>query len=225
MTNDEFSIEFDVLYNNMMSNKAPGLNEYEKSVCLTQAQEAIVSSLYGGESAQISFEDTEEIRRALGALVKTKIISSKQEGCTGLVRESSFYKLPEGLWFITYEEVNISSSSPCTDDIILPVIPVTQDEFYKIYKNPFRTSNNRRVLRLDYSKDIVELVSSYDINTYLVRYIEKPEPIILEDLEFGMSIDGISGKTECKLSSSIHRIILKEAVNIAIKTFAPGAQG
>ena len=225
MTNDEFSIEFDVLYNNMMSNKAPGLNEYEKSVCLTQAQEAIVSSLYGGESAQISFEDTEEIRRALGALVKTKIISSKQEGCTGLVRESSFYKLPEGLWFITYEEVNISSSSPCTDDIILPVIPVTQDEFYKIYKNPFRTSNNRRVLRLDYSKDIVELVSSYDINTYLVRYIEKPEPIILEDLELGMSIDGISGKTECKLSSSIHRIILKEAVNIAIKTFAPGAQG
>ena len=37
MTTPEFSNEFDVLYNNIMSNAAPGLNEYEKSVFLTKA--------------------------------------------------------------------------------------------------------------------------------------------------------------------------------------------
>lgn len=37
MTPDEFSNEFDILYNNIMSNKAPGLNVYEKSVFLTIA--------------------------------------------------------------------------------------------------------------------------------------------------------------------------------------------
>lgn len=35
MNNKEFSREFDILYNNIMSNSAPGLNEYEKSVFLT----------------------------------------------------------------------------------------------------------------------------------------------------------------------------------------------
>ena len=38
MTTQEFSNEFDILYNNIMSNSAPGLNEYEKSIFLTQAQ-------------------------------------------------------------------------------------------------------------------------------------------------------------------------------------------
>ena len=41
MTIQEFSNEFDILYNNSMSNAAPGLNEYEKSVFLTQAQESL----------------------------------------------------------------------------------------------------------------------------------------------------------------------------------------
>ena len=44
MNHIEFSNEFDVLYNNIMSNAAPGLNEYEKSVLLTKAQEEIVKN-------------------------------------------------------------------------------------------------------------------------------------------------------------------------------------
>ena len=36
MTTQEFSNEFDVLYNNA-GNQAPGLDEYEKSVFLTKA--------------------------------------------------------------------------------------------------------------------------------------------------------------------------------------------
>lgn len=42
MTTQEFSNEFDVLYNNIMSNQAPGLDEYEKSIFLTKAQEELV---------------------------------------------------------------------------------------------------------------------------------------------------------------------------------------
>jgi hypothetical protein len=38
MTVQEISSRFDILYNNISSNSSPGLNEYEKSVILTQAQ-------------------------------------------------------------------------------------------------------------------------------------------------------------------------------------------
>ena len=46
MTIKEFSDEFDTLYNNIMSNQAPGIDEYEKSVFLTRAQEEIIKNYF-----------------------------------------------------------------------------------------------------------------------------------------------------------------------------------
>ena len=72
MTLQEFNTNFDLLYNNIASNQAPGLDEYEKSVFLTKAQEELVISLYDGRnSSGESFENTEEARRSLSSLVKT----------------------------------------------------------------------------------------------------------------------------------------------------------
>jgi hypothetical protein len=48
MTTKEFKREFDILYNNIMSDQAPSIDAYEKSVFLTKAQEEIVASIYEG---------------------------------------------------------------------------------------------------------------------------------------------------------------------------------
>lgn len=53
MTNAEFSNEFDVLYNSITSNQAPGLDEYEKSVFLTKAQDEIVKSYFNPRSNKV----------------------------------------------------------------------------------------------------------------------------------------------------------------------------
>jgi hypothetical protein len=50
MTNKEFSNEFDILYNSISSNLAPSLNEYEKSVLLTRAQEELIKELVTGNN-------------------------------------------------------------------------------------------------------------------------------------------------------------------------------
>ena len=44
MTTQEFSDQFDVLYNNVTSNQAAGLNEYEKSLFLTKGQYEVVKN-------------------------------------------------------------------------------------------------------------------------------------------------------------------------------------
>ena len=44
MTTQEFSIEFDVLFNNINSHFNQSINEYEKSLFLTAAQDEIVSN-------------------------------------------------------------------------------------------------------------------------------------------------------------------------------------
>lgn len=215
MTNQEFSIEFDILYNNISSNKAPGLNEYEKSVFLTKAQEQIVTELYSGRNTTYnSFEETEEQRRYLNTLVETKVCNKHkntiQNPFETVTNNSTLFDLPNDVLFITYESARVNSKE-------VDVHPVSQDELSKILKNPFRGPSNNRVLRLDIGDNIVELISVNDISSYKIRYIRKPNPIILTDLEDDLSINGISEELECELDSSLHRTILDRAVALALQ--------
>lgn len=227
MTTEEFSNEFDTLLNSY-SVIAPlgitptniSLDEYEKSLFLTKAQEELILEFYNGKNSfRDSFEKTEEIRRYLNKLIKTYTTSNKEEDYVGLSSNSIFFKLPDDLWFITYESVKVTDDRlGCKDNRSIIVVPTTQDEYYRVSKNPFRNSNDKRALRLDVEDNTVEIVSEYNVSEYKIRYISKPEPIILIDLPDGLSINNISIKTECKLNPVVHRIILERAVELAIKS-------
>lgn len=227
MTNTEFSAEFDILYNNIMSNAAPGLDEYEKSVFLTNAQEGFVKDLYNGTSTS-SFEKNEEARRALDDLVKTFETNKKLTEHLGLSRNSMFFKIPEDVWFITYESAIFKDERlGCLDGEEATIVPVSQDSFYKLQRNPFRGPSKGRALRLDNADDIIEIVSDYNIDKYLLRYIKRPNPIILvnlEELGEGLSINGQSEVSECELNPVTHRPILERAVMLA-KTAWAGQTG
>lgn len=234
MTTEEFSNEFDTLLNShsMLNKFNVGenpmnivLDEYEKSILLTKAQEDIVISFYNGKNPYgDSFEKTEEIRRYLSDLVKTYITSEKKSSDNGLSDKSVFFSLPDDLWFITYESVHLDDENlGCFNNRDVPVVPVTQDDFFRILNNPFRNAGKRRALRLDNDNKTVEIISDYNISSYLVRYIVEPNPIILTDLPDGLSINKISTKTECTLNPALHRMILEEAVKAAILMKVPSA--
>lgn len=234
MTTEEFSNEFDTLLNSYSVINKFGkeenpstieLDEYEKSVFLTKAQEEIIIDLYNGKNPLgDSFEKTEEVRRYLSDLIKTYITTEKKIGYVGLSKTSIFFELPEDLWFITYESASLEDSRlGCMNGKEISVVPISQDDYFRISSNPFRGSNKRRALRLDNSNGIVEIVSEYNIDRYLVRYIARPNPIILTDLPDSLSINKLSKKTECKLNPVIHRAILEKAVKLAILSKAPSA--
>lgn len=225
---NDFSAQFDVLLNSYFKQSEFGitseiydirLDEYEKSVFLTKAQEELIVEFYSGKNIQgDSFERTEEVRRYLNELIKTFETSSKsEEELIGLSSKSVFFSIPEDVWFITYESVVFKDDKlGCLDGTTALVTPITQDEFYKVLNNPFRGPNKKRVLRLDLKDNTVELVSDYVIEKYLIRYLSKPSPIILTDLPDGLNINGVSTKTECVLNSVLHRTILERAVKLAI---------
>lgn len=216
MTTQEFSLEFDLMYNNIMSNQAPGLSEYEKSLFLTQAQEALVLDIYSGKLGS-SFESTEEVTDYLSPLVKQATYTTKVEG-KGLDSRSIFFNIDTDIWFKTGEKAIIKDDSlKCGNSIEreVDVVPVTQDTLYRTKNSPFRGPNERRILRLDCEANKVELISKYPIESYTIRYLSKPEPIILDNLPEGLTINNISTPQTCKLSSAIHRAILIRAVSIA----------
>lgn len=217
MTNQEFSNEFDILYNNIASNQAPGLDEYEKSVFLTSAQEMLVMEIINGNNlAGNSFEKTEEVRRYLNDIVKTiEMPKYTDSDIPTLTNKSTLYSIPKDLWYITYETVKFQDTNPeVFTDSNIEVVPVTQDELSRILKNPFRKPSANRVLRLDVDGKI-ELISDYIIQSYIVRYIERLKPIILEDLPEGLSIKGKSTETNCELNPALHDAILARAVQLA----------
>ena len=224
MTTQEFSNEFDILYNNIMSNSAPGLNEYEKSIFLTQAQEALVLDIYRGKFDENSFESTEEVSDYINTLVRQSKITDTVEG-NGISTNSVFYQLPNDIWFITYESVILRDNNlDCKNGQEVIVKPVTQDEYHSISKNPFRGANDRRVLRL-LSDNKAELISKYRIESYLIRYLSKPEPIILDNLStYRVTINGKSEITECKLNPAVHRILLNRAVQLAKSIWTSGKE-
>lgn len=229
MTNSEFSDTFTTLLNSFYTQAQFGeqdskqgivLDEYEKSVFLTQAQEDVILSLYNGKNVYgESFENTEELRRYLSYLVReanlSPIITSGGLPL-GMESNSKFFTLPSDLWFITYESV-IASKGRC-GNVKMEVVPIKQDEYHKVKKNPFRGANNRRALRLDLSDGVIEIVSKYNVVSYYLRYLRTLKPIVLINLTDGLSINGVSTATECEAHESLHQKILERAVIMALQS-------
>ena len=219
MTNKEFSDGFSTLLNSFGITPNITLDEYEKSTFLTNAQEQLIIDIYSGRNIIYgkSFEQTEEIRRYLSNLVETYETSTKVTGKLGLSQDSVFFEIPQDTWFITYEVAFLKDSRlGCLDGIEASVVPLPQDDLYRAKDNPFRGPSKDRVLRLDIKSDLAELISKYNVDRYLMRYISQPTPIILVDLPDGLSINGVSTESECELNPVVHRAILERAVQLAI---------
>lgn len=214
----EFSDRFDTLLNSFGTTPNIVLDEYEKSVFLTNAQEEIIIDIYNGKNVfGDSFEKTEEVRRYLNELIVTYTTDTKLSEQMGISKDSVFFNIPDDVWFITYESVTFQDEKlKCLNGEEALVVPVSQDDFYRMQENPFRGPSKSRVLRLDNKGNIIELVSTYNISKYLIRYIARPNPIILTNFSDGLSINGISKETECELNPVIHRAILERAVKLAI---------
>ena len=210
MNIEEFSAEMDVLLNSWdfqikfgMANTPVVLDEYEKSTYLTKAQEEIVLELYD------NFEKTEQLTEYLSPLLKE-----------GLYTDPITVVLPEDLWFRIYETATIEDDSlSCngSTEREVDVVPVTHDMLYKTKNSPFRGANERRVLSVMVAPDTINLVSKYHIKSYLVRYIAKPEPIILQNLPEELSINERKNAQTCMLDTSLHRKILERAVMLALR--------
>lgn len=219
MTNKEFSDGFSTLLNSFGITPNITLDEYEKSTFLTNAQEQLIIDIYSGRNIIYgkSFEQTEEIRRYLSNLVETYETSTKVTGKLGLSQDSVFFEIPQDTWFITYEVAFLKDSRlGCMNGIEASVVPLPQDDLYRAKDSPFRGPSKDRVLRLDIKSGLAELISKYNVDKYLMRYISQPTPIILVDLPDELSINGVSTESECELNPVVHRAILERAVQLAI---------
>lgn len=229
MTTQEFSSEFDILYNNIMSNAAPGLDEYEKSVFLTKAQEEILKNYFNpkGNKYQEGFDDNEKRQIDFSSLVTVITIPSYSNSQYIKIDDRSLlFLMPNDMLFALNEVCEITENNI---NRLVNVVPISFIEYSRLISKPYKRPLKNQCWRLISSsseKDrVFELILPFGSivpGSYRIRYISRPAPIILVDLSTeypGLSINGITSVTECELDPSIHYEILQRAVELAKSTY------
>lgn len=221
MNVQEFSNSFDTLLqpyitkDNFGEQNNLAFDEYEKSIFLTKAQEQIVLELYQ------ELEQSEEVRKYLSNLIKTdNYVPIGEQDETLINNNFKSYKveISNDILFMIYEQCTLSDENNCINNKIVSVVPTIHDDLDKVLKNPFKSPNSRKVIRLDFDNKI-ELISKYNISNYEVRYLKKPNPIILVALEDNLSINnGDTKVSNGETNPILHERIVQRAVQLAVQS-------
>ena len=221
MNVQEFSNSFDTLLQPYITKDINGnqnnlaFDEYEKSIFLTKAQEQIVLELYQ------ELEQSEEVRKYLSNLIKTdNYVPVGEQDETLINNNFKSYKveISNDILFMIYEQCTLNDENNCINNKIVSVVPTIHDDLDKVLKNPFKSPNSRKVIRLDFDNKI-ELISKYNISNYKVRYLKKPNPIILVSLEDNLSINnGDTKVSNGETNPILHERIVQRAVQLAVQS-------
>lgn len=237
MSIEEFSNGFDMLVQSYIVQNRFGdtampqqlsFDEYEKSYFLTEAQKAVVKETYSG--AINSFESEEKEREALEMLVNTYTQDFSTTPCEEINGLLYFeVPIPDGCWYIVYEHAILEVSDKCLNGKMVDVVPVKYDDLLRTIKNPFRGPAKRRVLRVNAGEGVLNIVSTYNLGSYYMKYVKEPEPILLvkvpEELGFAYCNEVRTSPQTCLLNTAIHSIILNRAVQLAIQSKAVALGG
>lgn len=236
MTNQEFLNGFDVLYNNITSNQAPGLNPYEISLFLTKAQYEILKNYFSakGNLKQEGFDESPKRQIDYSMLIETA--NAVYVDGVGKVDPRAYkFKLPSDLMYIINESVQFGGKTK----VLRQVVPLSYEEYTRLMSQPFKEPTKYQAWRLITGKDKIDnkdvptvdlIITSDDkdsyigkssvgsVLTYSIRYVRKPNPIILcnlSSIDGSLKIEGISANTPCELPAQLHEEILQRAVELA----------
>ena len=170
MTTAEMSAELDIIYENINKNGAPGLDDYGKSVILSHAQELLVKETLKVDPTASQFPQLIDIYESTTPATTTGF--SWGRVFTGV----------SGILSILNETVSD------TDDVVYTVLPVSPAQFDSYQSTPYKYPPRRRawkIAELNSATNSVELFGrpNTTLEKYKVRYVRKPKPIIISDLQ------------------------------------------
>ena len=217
MTDDERKAmemlnQFELLYNNIASNQAPGLNPYEISLILTKAQKEIMKNYFNpkGNKYQEGYDESAKRHSDFTSLLCDEILEPYETiSYKRLDYRSILYKIPESVFLLLNEQLEEwldvqTSTSDSSPIVVVPsedtgskragvytVVPIDYDEYTRLMQKPYKYPPKNQFWKLDTGYDdndrspIVEVIGRQKENStyrYHIRYIKNPEPIVLVNL-------------------------------------------
>lgn len=156
MTTQEFSNEFDILYNNIMSNQAPGLDEYEKSIFLTKAQEELVRDYFNSRNVKNAqgFDDNQKRQYDFSTLLSSITLYNFTDTYGALTvlgpviintafdSRAKIYIAPSDLFLVINESIEDSAKRRYS------VLPISYDEYNRLMLKPYGFPLKRQAWRI-----------------------------------------------------------------------------
>lgn len=223
----EISVVFDTLYNNIASNQAPGLNEYEKSLFLTKAQYELVKNYFNpkGNKYQEGFDGSPKRQADFSTLVKSDHLTPLSPYPEHFSNKSKYFVWKDDIFIILSEQFTPTISGRTYE---YTVVPISFDEYARLMQKPYKYPPKNQVWRLitgmsgtSSAQTAVELIgkfpaASFSLNgIYSIRYVKKPEPIILKELTDDLTIDGKTAPSTGSLPEHMHTEVIQRAVELA----------
>lgn len=241
MTNEELSNQFSTLLNSygsvgqfgeQASRQEIVLDEFEKSIFLTQAQDIIVKSYYERSlnPQGAGFDDSSRRQADFSSLITVADLNPTTTNKPLYDVRSVLFQLPTTgdnntpavLLIVNEKLCRMKSGAPIKEYVVKPISNAEYDrQMSKAYSKPLKKQAWRLFVNTNTGFDIYsELIPRDSLGTgeswlYKIRYIKRPRPIILENLPDGLSIDNISTETTCELHPILHMDILMKAVELA----------
>lgn len=241
MTTDEFSNTFDTLLNSYNNQAIFGeasskqdivLDEYEKSVLLTQAQDIVTKSYFDrslNPQGQ-GFDDSTRRQIDFSSLITVKsAIKVEDSDIETYDTRGVLYQLPDNVLVILNEKLEVFDGNKLKSTSV--IVPINYKEYdrqmSKAYTQPLK-KQSWRIFQTDAStvdilSEIIPIegtIDESDTVKYKIRYIRRPRPIVLcdfdQDTTDSVNIDGVNTRTECELNPIMHMDILNKAVELAL---------
>ena len=217
MTLEEFSTEFDVLYNSITSNAAPGFNDYEKSVLLTLAQEELIKSYFvaNNNTTGVGLDGSQKRHYDFSTLIKVKTLNNIIDSIltTGVdvpvfnKDANNIFLVPNDVFLVLNEYLTVKNNS-------YTVFPISYDSYNLLMSKPFPYPNKRQAWRLDSSINgeiaatkVIHVSDDKDISSENITF----ESIYHKPLNIEINI-----KNGDYLSDFVVVSESKEAVNITL---------
>lgn len=143
----EMSEEFDLLYNQVNSNQAPGIDEFEKSQFLTKAQDEIVKAYFDprGNKFLEGFDNGQKRQYDFSLLVVNKSLDRCTSSVDPYDPRAFVYLMPNDL-FLTINESVVEETD--SKKYIYQVIPITYEQYGVLMQKPYQYPTKRAVWRL-----------------------------------------------------------------------------
>lgn len=237
MTNADFSNNIDIYLSKVSLGAVINLNEYDKSMFLTNAQNNVIKTYFAKLPTSVApnFQMPSVTQIEYGNLITLHSVDlSTATISDGYADNGYVFSFSDDDFVVGGRKavpLHILNERIVTDTgKSYTIVPIAHSEYDRILSKPYSEPLKKQAWRL-FESDSKTLQRTAEIilrsdagnpDKYIIRYIRKPQPIILTDLEDSgdnLDIDGVTVETECELSPLLHNDILQEALRLIFSSY------
>ena len=200
MDNQEILDRFDVLYNNIMSNQAPSLDAFEKSVFWNKASLEVLKNHLNpkGNKYAEGFDFSSKRQIEFSSLV------TKEHTYRDGIEDNIVTTIDnDKILAILNESAVVGSKDSETNNHTVVVVPINNVEYDTLMSRPYKYPPKSQAWRVIDGVNQYRIISAETVKEYIIRYVKMPSEVDL------------NSNINSELPEVLHDEVLQRAVELA----------